>query len=367
MASLFRPLLTRPPALPAPLAQAAAPLALLALVAPLAGCSPAGPGSEVEDPGAVVATLNGDPIHESDLDAWIHDELWAEATRGKDDAELHEWKRELLGRMIEDQLIAGEAEQRGVSVEDLQQQVVGEIAISDEEVQSFFAQNQERLGGATIEQIGPRIREFLQQQTAAQEWSRFVDGLRDRAQVAIELEQPRFEVEPVGPVRGPDDAPVTIVTFSDFNCPFCQRVNPTLEALRARYPDQVRIVFRHFPLDRIHPRARPIAEAAVCAQEQGLFWEFHDAVFADGSPLADDAIRATAEASGLDLEAFDACLSAGRAQAVVARDLQAGEAAGVTGTPAFFVNGIRLSGAQPLDAFVQVVEQELAREGEASS
>jgi predicted DsbA family dithiol-disulfide isomerase len=342
-------------------------LAPVALAVALVACSPASQTPQAEDPGAVVATLNGAEIHEADLETWIRDQLYAEATQDKDESELHEFRIEWLERMIEDRLLAAEAEKRGLDLAGLQRETVGDLQIPDEQVATFFEQNKERLAQASFEDLAPRIRDFLLQQTRAQEWSRFVSGLREAADVRFELEPPRTEVAALGPLRGPADAPVTVVEFSDFNCPFCQSVNATLEALRERYPTQVRIVFRHFPLDQLHPRARPIAEASVCAEEQGRFWEFHDRVFADGAALADDAIRATAEASGLDLSAFEACLAAGRAKATVERDVEAGQAAGVTGTPAFFVNGIRLSGAQPLEAFVRVIEQELARGDEAAS
>ena len=219
---------------------------------------------------------------------------------------------------------------------------------------------------APFEAIAPRIREHLVQQTRSQEWQRFVARLREGAQIDVAMVAPRADVTAVGPALGPADAAVTVVEFSDFNCPFCQRVNPTLKALRTRYPDEVRIVFRHFPLG-MHPRAGPIAEAAACADEQQRFWPFHDLVFADGTEMSDEAIRAKAESAELDLAAFDACLAAGRGKAVVQRDLAEGRKHGVTGTPAFFVNGLRLSGAQPLEAFVSLIEQELADAGAAET
>lgn len=322
----------------------------------LAACSPSGPS---EDPGPVVATLNGGEIHESDLEAWIRDDLYAEATEDKDPGALFEFRSEALDRMIDERLVAAEAASRGLDLAALQREVVGDVHVSDREVETFYEQNRSRMGGASFESVAPRIRAFLTQQTRGQEWGRFVSELRESASVEIAFEPPRADVAAQGPALGPADAPVTIVEFSDFNCPFCQRVNPTLKALRERYPDQVRIVFRHFPLG-MHPRARPIAEASVCAAEQDRFWEFHDLVFDDGGPLDDAQIRETAEAAGVELAAFDACLSDGRAEAVVERDMEAARALGVTGTPAFFVNGIPLSGAQPLDAFVRLVDGELA-------
>lgn len=344
-----------------PRIQSAAALAAAALF--VGACAPA---ERSEPEGPAIASLNGADIHQGDLDDWIRDELFADATGDKDGAALFEFRSQALTRMIEDQLVKAEMDARGVDLDGLRSEVVDDIAISDEEVARFYEQNQARIGEASLEQIAPRIRDFLEQQTRAQEWQRFVDGLRDGAEVAIHFEPPRIEVAATGPALGPENAPITIVEFSDFNCPFCQRVNPTLKALRERYPDEVRIVFRHYPLDRLHPRARSIAEASVCAAEQDLFWDFHDRVFADGTAMADDALRATAEASGLDLTAFDTCVADGRAQVVVERDLSDGAAAGVTGTPAFFVNGVRLSGAQPLEAFVDLIEKEIARGAETS-
>ncbi|NNL68132.1 MAG: thioredoxin domain-containing protein, partial [Myxococcales bacterium] len=267
-----------------------------ALVLGLAACAPGGQDGPSGEPGERLATLNGTPIHEADLDAWIREELFADATEGKDESALFEWRSEALERMIDDQLLAAEAEARGIEVAELREQAVSDIAISDQEVQTFYEANRARVGQATLEDLAPRIRDFLTQQTRAQEWSRFVSGLREAATIEIALEPPRVDVEAVGPAKGPAQAPITIVEFSDFNCPFCQRVNPTLAELERRYAGQVRIVFRHYPLDQLHPRARAIAEASVCADEQGRFWEFHDAVFADGSAMSDEAIRGTAEA-----------------------------------------------------------------------
>jgi len=159
---------------------------------------------------------------------------------------------------------------------------------------------------------------------------------------------------------GPEDAPVTIVEFSDYQCPYCKRAEPVIKQVLERYPEQVRFVYRHFPLDRIHPQARPAAEAAACADEQGLFWEFHEQLFAPDAKFDDTALEAYAVEAGVDMDGFRSCLGERRTQALVEGDLQAGRSAGVSGTPAFFVNGIRLTGARPFDEFVELIEQELA-------
>jgi len=334
------------------------------------GCAPAqqddaAPGTDTAQGGTggeVVATLDGDEIDEAELEAWIRDQLYEDAIRGKGEHELHAFRSENLRRMAAMRLIEAEADRRGVEPQALYGEVVSGVEPGDEEVRSFYEANRARLPEeATFEQLAPRIRQHLAQQGEQEAWSAFVRGLQDDADLEILLETPRADVAAVGPSKGPEDAPVTIVEFSDFDCPFCKRVQGTLAAVLERYPDQVRLVYRHLPLESIHPRARPTAEAAVCAEEQDAFWDFHDLAFASEEPMSDEALRATAEALELDR----ACLADGRAAEIVQRDLQAARALGVDSTPAFFVNGIRLSGAQQPDAFARLIEQELARDDEA--
>jgi protein-disulfide isomerase len=163
------------------------------------------------------------------------------------------------------------------------------------------------------------------------------------------------------PAIGPADAPVTIVEFSDFQCPYCKTFrDQTLDALLERYGDQVRFVFRDFPLSQLHPFAQKAAEASECANEQGHYWEMHDLLFANSPNLSEDALKGFAEQLGLDMEQFNECLDSGRYADEVTADLQEGMSYGVTGTPTFFINGIRLVGAQPLANFQAIIDQELA-------
>lgn len=330
-------------------------LALASLLLSAAACTP----KASDDGGPVVARIDGKDVHEGELDAWLREDLFDKATAGKDAASLYEFRNDGLERMISQRLLDDEAKRRGMDVADLHEQVTKDVSVSDDDVQKFWNDNRARLPDTSFEEIAPRIHSYLEQQARAEVWNGFVDDLRKKAGVEVLMKVPRLDVAAVGPSRGPEDAPVTIIEFSDFNCPFCKRVEPTLKTLRLRYPDRIRLVFRQFPLE-MHPRARPIAEASVCAAEQGedVFWKFHDGVFATGKPLSDDEILALAESVGADGTALQACLASGRAAKVVERDLADGEAAGVTGTPAFFINGIRLSGAQPADAFVKLIEQE---------
>ena len=164
------------------------------------------------------------------------------------------------------------------------------------------------------------------------------------------------------PAKGPEDAPVTIIEFSDYECPFCKRwrmqvYDPLFEA----FGDKIRFVYRDFPIEQIHPQAIPAAVAANCAGEQGKYWEFHDKLFLGGRPLGDETYRAYAEELGLDLEAFEACRASEEQRQEVLKDLEDGLRLGVRGTPTFFINGIPVVGAQPFEVFRQIIQQELER------
>ena len=167
------------------------------------------------------------------------------------------------------------------------------------------------------------------------------------------------------PSRGNPKAPVTIVEFSDFQCPYCVRARPAVARVREVYGDKVRFAFRHFPLD-FHAQAEKAGEAAACAGEQGKFWEMHDLLWTNTAKLQVPDLKAHAATLGMDAAAFSQCLDSGRHSGLVASDLEAGQGYGVSGTPAFFVNGRPLVGAQPFEAFAQVIDDELARQGLAS-
>jgi protein-disulfide isomerase len=161
-----------------------------------------------------------------------------------------------------------------------------------------------------------------------------------------------------GPAKGPSSAPIELIEFSDFQCPFCQRANPTVEQVLSTYGDKIHFVYRHFPLPS-HPNARPAAEAAQCAAEQGKFWAFHDRLFANPSRLTDADLKQQAADVGVEAAKFNACVDSHKYSAVVDTDLRDGEAAGVNGTPAFFINGRILSGAQPFSEFKRIIDEEL--------
>jgi protein-disulfide isomerase len=162
------------------------------------------------------------------------------------------------------------------------------------------------------------------------------------------------------PVKGPNDAWVTIIEVSDFQCPFCGRVNPTLKEVQQKYGNDVRVVFKHNPLS-FHPRAMPAAMAASCAQDQGKFWELHDKMFGNQQQLEDANLEAYAKEAGVDVGKWKSCVAGGAHKGAIENDQRTAMSLGANGTPAFFINGRFLSGAQPFPAFDALVGEELKK------
>jgi protein-disulfide isomerase len=167
-------------------------------------------------------------------------------------------------------------------------------------------------------------------------------------------------VEAKGPSRGPDKAPVTVVLFADYQCPYCSRGADTLEEVRKKHPNDLRVVYRDYPL-AFHEQAMPSAIVARCAGAQGKFWEMHDRLFAAQRELNESTYLRLASELKLDSAKLEKCRVDPAIAKAIKDDAAAGEAAGVDGTPAFFINGVKLTGAQPAEAFEAVIGPELAR------
>jgi len=171
----------------------------------------------------------------------------------------------------------------------------------------------------------------------------------------------RYTINTKGsPARGPDDAKVTVIEFSDFQCPFCSRVNPTLDQIEKEYGDQVRIVFKHLPL-RIHNKAAAAHAAAEAAHRQGKFWEMHDAIFANQREMSPEKYVAYATEMGIDVDQFKRDVAAAGVKKKVDADAKEAAGLGVTGTPGFFINGRYLKGARPFGSFKEMIDEELKR------
>jgi protein-disulfide isomerase len=274
------------------------------------------------------------------------------------ESQKHLILQDSLNRLVEDQLLALEAESRGISVEELVKVEVDEATarVTEEAVDAFY--NDQRARGNRMppkDRIVDQIRSYISRQN-------FMNTLREKYAVEMFLEEPRTTVEAKGPAKGPADAPVTLVEFSDFECPYCSRMTETLHQVTEKYGDKVRLVFRQYPL-AMHANAQKAAEASLCAHEQGQFWAMHDLLFEEQKSLTVADLKEKAARLGLDSTSFDVCLDEGRTAAQVNEDLQAGARAGVSGTPAVFVNGKFFSGAQPLEAISGAIDEELAKLG----
>ena len=281
--------------------------------------------------------------------------------------QVYETRRRALDLVIGEHLVVREARARGITRAEL---LAAELPsrtspITDEEVALIYERNLDSFGGRTLEQMQPEIQILLEQQRPTQTLHQFMAELRMTADdVIILLDPPRQAVELLAddPSRGPDDALVVIVEFSDFECSFCQRATATLGVLLERYGDQLRFVFKDFPLPN-HPHAFKAAEAGNCAHEQGKFWEFHDKLFATQDALDVPSLKTYAGELGLDTEAFASCLDEGRHAAAVNRDLSIGRTSGASSTPTLFTNGRPVFGAFPLETFDQIIREELATAG----
>jgi protein-disulfide isomerase len=276
---------------------------------------------------------------------------------------IYEARRNAIDELASEKLIEMEAKTRGVTAAALtDSEITSKIqTVSDADVTAWYNANQARVQGASLEQVRAPIRNLLIQQRTAIAYQSFVEQLKLKTPVRVSLEPPRQKIATAdSPSQGPTNAPIELVEFSDFQCPFCYRAHPTVKQVLNTYGSKVRFVYRNYPLPN-HPNARPAAEAAQCANEQGQFWAYHDRLFADQNKLGDADLRASAVALGLDAPKFNACLDSHKYKPRVDADLQAGNEAGVNGTPAFFINGRMISGAQPYDEFKKVIDEELAR------
>jgi protein-disulfide isomerase len=275
---------------------------------------------------------------------------------------LYEARRNAIEELIATTLMDQEADARGIDRAALvDQEITSKVTpVADHEVTAWYQANQTRVQGASLDQVRQPIRAYLLQERMQKVRQQFIDALKSKTPVRVMLEPPRQNVSAAkGAARGPATAPIQIIEFSDFQCPYCQRANPAIAQVLKVYGDRIHFVYRHFPLPN-HPNAQPAAEASECAAEQGQFWAYHDKLFANPSRLGPADLKQHAADLGLDRQKFDACVDTRKYKAQVDADAEAGQQAGVNGTPAFFINGRVLTGAQPFEAFKRIIDDELS-------
>jgi len=307
-----------------------------------------------------LAEVDGQVISSADLDRAGGKELLHQREA------LYKLEQKKLDEYIGAMLLTKEARRRGVAVTTLlDQEVNSKIApVRDGEVTAFYESNKERLR-VEFEKIREQIRQYLHEQRVETQKTIYVDSLRANAKIVTYLKPPpvfRADISLNGaPSKGAEKAAVTIVKFEDFQCPYCKAVQPTFAELLKRYNGKVKIVHKDLPLDAIHPQARQAAEAARCAGEQGKFWEYHDKLYAYTPKASVDDLKSYAKDVNLDTKKFEQCFAGGRFKAAVQQNVSEGAELGLTGTPAFFINGREITGAQPIEAFAAIIDDELAR------
>jgi protein-disulfide isomerase len=273
-------------------------------------------------------------------------------------------RRVALENLIVARVLESEARAQGVSVEELRQRLTrSEIAVTRAQVEDAYAQNASFFASMSPDEARERLRLDLETQARMRNYRAGLEALRKTWTVMVNFVGPPLAMElddGLSPVKGAPKAAVTIVEFSDFECPFCRQVQDTLKQITERYGDDVRLVFKHLPSEG-HRNSLAAARAAYCAGEQDRFWQFHDALFA-AKELSPDFYNGLVSSLGLGREKFVECLSAERSRTAVLKDIGVAKRYHIDSTPSFLINGKPVKGALALPEFQGLIERELQQQ-----
>jgi len=317
----------------------------------------------VSNPDAVLATVGDRQITQREVDQ----EILQRILRSVDATKLYEWRKDAIDDIVDNYLLEQAAKKAGMNPDEFVRHEISAKggAVTEADARKYYDQHKAQIQAQTnrpFDQIKPQLIAALQKQQDTQRREQLMAKLKADEPVKILLVQPRVKVESAGhPWTGGKDAPVTIVEFSDFQCPFCRAAEASVKTIKEKYGDKIRLVYLDFPLG-MHAHALDAARAGRCAGEQGKFWEFHDAMFANQSKLAPADLKAQAKQLGLDTKAFDTCFDANKYDVPIHKDMSQGTSLGVTATPTFFINGREVLGAQPPERFEEVIDEELAQQ-----
>lgn len=304
-------------------------------------------------PETVVATIEGAPITLQQVDETIG------ATLLPLQQQLYAIRKVALDNLITARLLESEARAQGISLDELRQRLTrGEVAVTKTQVEEAYAQNASFFASMSPDEARERLRLDLESQARMKNYRSGLEVLRRKSSVIVNLAPPALELDDgPAPAKGSDKAAVTIVEFSDFACPYCFQVQDTLKQVLERYARDVRLVFKHLPLEG-HRESLPAARAAYCAGEQDRFWQFHDAVFGSRN-LGPARLNELAASLGLGMEKFTACLGAERSRTAVVKDIETARRYRIDSTPSFLINGKLVKGALTFVDFQNLIEREL--------
>jgi len=346
-----------------------------------AGCNRAGTPTvaAVSTPGAsgseIAAKVGSRTLSNADLDMRLKEDMEvlksrASAAEAQVRAQLEDIERQvkeqeynLRKKALTEMLFEMEAQEKKISRNDLVAQEITNKAIAEPgDIDRLWEEVKDGARGSTKEAMKPQLEQMVVQRKTENQLARYQRELFKKYNVAlIGLQPVRKEVKiPAdAPVMGAADAPVTIVEFTDYQCPYCQRAQQYVDRVMDTYKGKVRLVYQEFPLD-FHPQAKPAGRAARCAGEQGKFWEMHTGLLRTPGALDEADLKGRAAKLGVDAKAFGECIASNKYDPVIQKSVENGRSIGVSGTPTFFLNGRSFSGAQPFEVFERMIEEELA-------
>jgi protein-disulfide isomerase len=288
-------------------------------------------------------------------------QLEAEYLTNTYQAAMQSIEQTILEKLLDEEVkAAGLTSQEELLKKEVEDKVVEP---TEKEIADMYEQFKDRLQGMDLAAASPLIREQLLRQKQGERFQVYLEEIKTKHHVKITLPYPDLPRQEVSadddPFLGTDGAPIEIIQFAEFQCPYCGKVGPTIDRLLEEYPGKLKIVYRDFPLG-FHDRAIPAAIAANCAGEQDKYWDMHGVLMQNQTKLSDTDLAGFAKGVGVDMDKWTTCLKDPAQEAEVKKDMEDASAVGVTGTPAFFINGVLLSGAVPYDQFKSIIDKELA-------
>ncbi|MCX6112993.1 MAG: thioredoxin domain-containing protein [Proteobacteria bacterium] len=307
----------------------------------------------------IIAVVNGDKVTLGDLEA-KYPELEKQLFRLEENA--FRYKEMYLSDMLENRLIELEAKKLNIQASDLiNKEIKSKITpVTDQEVEAFG--KDKNIPKDQMAKLKDRVKQYLMSQRENDVKKVFADGLKQKYNVKIKIKKPKqmskvkIEISPTDPSKGSKSAKVTVVEFSDFQCPFCKRASENGRMIYKEYGDKVRYVFKNFPLS-FHDKAHRAAEAAMCMNDQGKFFEYHDKLFENNTALEEADLNKYATEVGGDAKKFADCLTSGKFKADIDKEIANAQKYGISGAPTYFINGVMVVGAVPYAEVKQAIEE----------